>query len=70
MDSEDERIALATSEQVPNSLTASTPKIAPGFDGRSSWFSYEETVDDWLDITKLDAEKQGPSQKTRPHGDR
>ena len=69
MDSEDERIALATSEQMPNSLTASTPKIAQGFDGRSSWFSYEEAVDDWLDITTLDPEKQGPSLKTRLHGD-
>ena len=41
-----------------------TPKIPPSFDGRSSWFSYEEAVDDWVDITTLEAEKQGPSLKT------
>ena len=26
----------------------STPKIPPSFGGRSSWFSYEEAVDDWV----------------------
>ena len=47
----------------------STPKIPPSFDGRSSWFSYEEALDDWVDITTLDAEKQGPSLKNRLVGD-
>ena len=42
----------------------STPKIPPSFDGRSSWFAYEEAVDDWVDITTLEAEKLGPSLKT------
>ena len=31
----------------------STPKIPPGFDGRSSWFAFEEAIDDWVDITIL-----------------
>ena len=47
----------------------STPKIPPSFDGRSSWFSYEEAIDDWVDITTLDPEKQGPSLKNRLVGD-
>ena len=30
-----------------------TTKIPPGFDGRTSWFAYEEAIDDWCDITEL-----------------
>ena len=47
----------------------STPKIPPGFDGRGSWFAYEEAIDDWLDITTLQDEKLGPSLKNRLTGD-
>ena len=28
-----------------------TTKIPPLFDGRTSWFAYEEAIDDWCDIT-------------------
>ena len=47
----------------------STPKIPPSFDGRSSWFAYEEAIDDWADITTLGNEKVGPSLKNRLTGD-
>ena len=40
-----------------------TPKVPPQFDGQSSWFDYEDLVDDWLGITTLDADKHGPSLK-------
>ena len=40
-----------------------TPKIPPSFDGIQSWSSYEEAVDDWIDITTLDPPKRGPSLK-------
>ena len=33
-------------------------KIPPAFDGRSSWFAYEEAIDDWCDVTELDADKR------------
>ena len=46
-----------------------TPKIAPGFDGRISWFAYEEAIDDWLDITVLPDEKLGPSLRNRLYGE-
>ena len=26
-------------------------KIPPLFDGSTSWFKYEELIDDWLDLT-------------------
>ena len=40
-----------------------TPKVPPQFDGQSSWFDYEDLVDDWLGITTLGADKHGPSLK-------
>ena len=34
-----------------------TTKIPPLSDGSTSWFKYEELIDDWLDLTVLEAEK-------------
>ena len=42
-----------------------TPKVAPSFDGRTSWFAYEEAIYDWLDITTLAPDKWAPSLKAR-----
>ena len=38
-----------------------TTKVPPSFDGRGSWFAYEDAIDDWCDITELDNEKRGPA---------
>ena len=46
-----------------------TTKIPPAFDGRTSWFAYEELIDDWIDLTTLDPEKHGPALKNRLSGD-
>jgi hypothetical protein len=46
-----------------------SPKIPPAFDGRTSWFAYEELVADWLDVTTLDPEKQAPALKVRLTGE-
>ena len=46
-----------------------TTKIPPLFDGRTSWFKYEESVDDWLDLTVNEPEKRGPALKNRFVGD-
>ena len=40
-----------------------TPKIPPTFDGQSSWFEFEDLIDDWVGITTLPQEKLGPSLK-------
>ena len=40
-----------------------TPKIPPSFDGTTSWFEYEDLIDDWLGITTLTPRKHGPSLK-------
>eukprot|EP00439_Symbiodinium_sp_Y106_P034128 s7598_g4.t1 len=34
-----------------------TTRVPPSYDGRSSWFAYEDAIDDWCDITELDADK-------------
>ena len=39
------------------------------FYGTTSWFKYEELIDDWLDLTVLEAEKRGPALKNRLVGD-
>ena len=46
-----------------------TTKIPPLFDGSTSWFEYEELIDDWLDHTVLEAEKRRRAQKNRLVGD-
>ena len=68
MENDDEEMSFATGDSAVTGLQ-STPKIPPSYDGRSSWFAYEEAVDDWVDITTLDGDKQGPSLKNRLVGD-
>ena len=38
--------------------SGTTAKIPPLFDGSTSWFKYEELIDDWLDHAMLEAEKR------------
>ena len=40
--------------------TQVTTKVPPGFDGKTSWLAFEDAIDDWCDITELEAEKWGP----------
>ena len=42
-----------------------SPKVPPAWNGRGSWFAFEELVFDWEDITILDQEKRGPALKNR-----
>ena len=52
--------AFGAADEIPRLDTQSTPKIPPAYDGRSSWFAYEEAIDDWLDITTLPPENGDP----------
>ena len=45
-----------------------TSKIPPLFDGSTSWFKYEELLEDWLDLTVLETSKLGPALKNRLFG--
>ena len=42
-----------------------TTKIPPAYNGRSSWFAYEELIDEWVDLTVINPEKQGPNLRNR-----
>ena len=44
-------------------------QIPPAFDGCSSWFTYEEAIEDWCDLTELDPDKLGPALKQRLEGE-
>ena len=46
-----------------------TPKVAPSFDGRISWFAFEDAIDDWLSITTRAPDKCAPSLKAILVGD-
>ena len=46
-----------------------TTKIPPLFDVSTSWFKYEELIEDWLDLTVLEETKRGPALKNRLVGD-
>ena len=34
-------------------------KVAPAYDGRTSFFAFEDAIDDRCDITELEAERRG-----------
>ena len=46
-----------------------TTKIPPSFNGITSWFAFEEAIDDLQDVTELFAGKQGPALKNRLDGE-
>ena len=46
-----------------------TTKIPRLFDGSTSWFKYEELIEDWLGLTVLEETKGGPALKNRLNGD-
>eukprot|EP00971_Amphidinium_carterae_P172403 3417686-Amphidinium_carterae.1 len=45
-----------------------TTKIPPSYNGTTSWFAFEEAVEDWLDITELEEARRGPALKARLEG--
>ena len=65
---EDEPLVGAYLEGSTDQWTAAggiTRKIPPLFNGTTSWFKYEEVIDDWLDLTVLEEGKRGPALKNR-----
>ena len=46
-----------------------TAKMPPLFDVSTSWFKNEELMEDWFDLTVLEAGKRGPALKKRLVGD-
>ena len=61
---------IAQNQQINGTATSGIIiKIPPFFDGPTSWFKYEELIDDWLDLTVLEAGKRGPALNNRLVGD-
>ena len=58
-----EGMALAVERDHRSTGIRMTPKVPPTFDGQSSWFEFEDLIDDWLGITTLTPERLGPSLK-------
>ena len=46
-----------------------TTKVAPAYDGRTSFFAFEDAIDDWCDITELEPENRGPALRKRLEGE-
>lgn len=46
-----------------------TTKIPPAFDGKTSFFAFEDAIDDWCDITELEEENRGPALRNRLEGE-
>ena len=46
-----------------------TTKVAPAYDGRTSFFAFEDAIDDWCDITELEPGKRGPALGNRLEGE-
>ena len=72
MDSDDENAgqlappsphAARAAKETPSGSLGMTPQIPPTFYGTTSWFEFEDLIEDWLGITALQNEKKGPSLK-------
>ena len=48
------------SYQVPvmqNAAHPVTTEVPPGYDGTTSWFKYFDAVEEWCDLTKVEAKR-------------
>jgi hypothetical protein len=68
-DQEDSVYTWMTGDHIESLAAQVSTKVPPGYDGRTSWFAYEEAIDDWVDFTTLEADKRGPALKNRLVGD-
>ena len=57
--------AFLGTEDMTSSHAAMTTKVPPAYNGRGSWFAYEELIDEWVDLTVISGEKQGPNLRNR-----
>ena len=56
------QFVVAERQAIRRTMTAKQP---PSYDGKVSWFRYEELVDDWVTITTVEAPKRGQEQTHR-----
>ena len=46
-----------------------TTKVPPSSGGKSTWFAFEDAVDEWREITELEPEERGPALPNRREGE-
>ena len=45
-----------------------TTEVPPGYDGTTNWFRYADAVEEWCDLTKVEAKRRGPAVAARLSG--
>ena len=45
-----------------------TTEVPPGYDGTPSWLKYSDAVEEWCDLTKVEAKRRGPAIAARLSG--
>ena len=45
-----------------------TTEVPPGYDGSTNWFRYADAVEEWCDLTKVEARRRGPAIAARLSG--
>ena len=45
-----------------------TTEVPPGYDGTTNWFRYADAVEEWCDLTKIEAKRRGPAVAARLSG--
>ena len=45
-----------------------TTEVPPGYDGSMNWFKYADAVEEWCDLTKVEAMRCGPAIAARLSG--
>ena len=45
-----------------------TTEVPPGYDGSTNWFRYADAVEEWCDLTKVEAKRRGPAIAARLSG--
>ena len=45
-----------------------TTEVPPGYDGTTNWFRYADAVEEWCDLTKVEARRRGPAVAARLTG--
>ena len=45
-----------------------TTEVPPGYDCSTSWLKYSDAVEEWCDLTKVEAKRRGPAIAARLSG--
>ena len=52
----------------PTPTMVHAAQVPPGYDGSTNWFRYADAVEEWCDLTKVEAKRRGPAIAARLSG--